>query len=112
SLPQPWFGLRARPRRDSSARGNARRFHPASQRAAIRVHRGDGKPRLQAVLGRERLTAYRVRRTPRHETLRGRGLDTLLTRRAPPPSRTESPVLLLHGLNDTGDTFQFMVDAL
>jgi pimeloyl-ACP methyl ester carboxylesterase len=35
-----------------------------------------------------------------------------LTRWGPSPSRSESPVLLLHGWGDTGDTFQFMVDAL
>ena len=58
------------------------------------------------------MTAYRVRRPPRHETLRVRGLETHLTRWGPPPARSESPVLLLHGWGDTGDTFQFMVDAL
>ena len=58
------------------------------------------------------MTAYQVRRRPRHESLRVRGLDIHLTRWGPPPSRSGSPVFLLHGLHDTGDTFQFMVDAL
>jgi pimeloyl-ACP methyl ester carboxylesterase len=35
-----------------------------------------------------------------------------LTRWGPPSSQSESPVFLLHGWGDTGDTFQFMVDAL
>lgn len=58
------------------------------------------------------MTAYQVRRAPRHETLRIRGLDVHLTRWGPPPSQAESPVFFLHGFQDTGDTFQFMVDAL
>ncbi len=58
------------------------------------------------------MTAYQVRRTPRHETLRVRGLDIHLTRWGPPPARSDSPVFLLHGFQDTSDTFQFMVDAL
>jgi pimeloyl-ACP methyl ester carboxylesterase len=58
------------------------------------------------------VTAYQVRRTPRHETLRVRGLDIHLTRWGPPPARADSPVFLLHGFQDTSDTFQFMVDAL
>ena len=35
-----------------------------------------------------------------------------LTRWGPPPSETVSPVVLLHGWLDCGETFQFMVDAL
>jgi pimeloyl-ACP methyl ester carboxylesterase len=58
------------------------------------------------------VTAYQVRRMPRHEILRVRGLDIHLTRWGPPPARSDSPVFLLHGFQDTGDTFQFMVDAL
>jgi len=58
------------------------------------------------------VTAYQVRRAPRHETVRIRGLDIHLTRWGPPPSRAESPAFFLHGFQDTGDTFQFMVDAL
>jgi pimeloyl-ACP methyl ester carboxylesterase len=54
---------------------------------------------------------YRVLRLPRHETLRVRGLDLHLTRWGPPPSDCMAPVFLLHGWADTGDTFQFMVDA-
>ena len=34
-----------------------------------------------------------------------------LTRWGPAPSATESPVFLLHGWLDAGETFQFMVDA-
>jgi pimeloyl-ACP methyl ester carboxylesterase len=57
-------------------------------------------------------TAYRVLREPRHEILRVRGLDIHLTRWGPEPSESVSPIFLLHGWLDTGDTFQFMVDAL
>jgi pimeloyl-ACP methyl ester carboxylesterase len=54
--------------------------------------------------------AYQVRRAPRHEMLRVRGLDIRLTRWGPEPSGTDSPIFLLHGWQDTGATFQFMVD--
>ena len=54
---------------------------------------------------------YQVRRVPRHESLRVRGLDLHLTRWGPAPSSGQAPVILLHGWQDTGDTFQFMVDA-
>ena len=40
-----------------------------------------------------------------------RGLDLHLTRWGPQPADPAAPVLLLHGWADTGDTFQFMVDA-
>jgi pimeloyl-ACP methyl ester carboxylesterase len=56
--------------------------------------------------------AYPVRRAPRHARIRLRGLDIHLTRWGPEPAGSESPVFLLHGWMDTGDTFQFMVDAL
>ncbi|MGC2030437.1 MAG: alpha/beta hydrolase [Steroidobacteraceae bacterium] len=58
------------------------------------------------------MTAYRVLREPRHETLRVRGLDMHLTRWGPKPSKSVPPVFLLHGWLDSGETFQFMVDAL
>ena len=54
---------------------------------------------------------YRVLRTPRHEILRVRGLDLHLTRWGPRVADSAAPVFLLHGWGDTGDTFQFMVDA-
>lgn len=54
---------------------------------------------------------YQVRRVPRHETMRVRDLDMHLTRWGPTPSAGVPAVLLLHGWQDTGDTFQFMVDA-
>ena len=57
------------------------------------------------------LTAYQVLREPRHETLRVRGLDIHLTRWGPEPCDSAPPVFLLHGWLDTGETFQFMVDA-
>ena len=57
------------------------------------------------------MTAYRVLRTARHETVRIRGLDMHLRRWGPAPSSEEPPVVLLHGYQDTGDTFQFLVDA-
>jgi pimeloyl-ACP methyl ester carboxylesterase len=55
--------------------------------------------------------AYRVLRAARHETLRVRGLDIHLRRWGPAPSRAARPLILLHGFQDTGDTFQFLVDA-
>ena len=58
------------------------------------------------------MNPYRVLRTPRHETLRVRGLNLHLTRWGPQPTDSAAPVFLLHGWADTGDTFQFMVDAL
>jgi len=57
------------------------------------------------------MNEYRPLRPPRHETLRLRGIDIHLTRWGPVPT-DEPPVVLLHGWQDTGDTFQFMVDAL
>ncbi len=57
------------------------------------------------------MAAYHPRRTPRHETLRVRGLDIHLTRWGPEPSGAATPVFLLHGWQDTGATFQFLVDA-
>ena len=57
------------------------------------------------------MTIYRARRAPRHEIRRVRGLDLHLTRWGPEPTAAAPPVLLLHGWQDTGDTFQFMVDA-
>jgi len=56
------------------------------------------------------VAAYQVLRVPRHETMRVRGLDLHLTRWGPDPSESNLPVFLLHGWQDTGDTFQFMVD--
>jgi len=58
------------------------------------------------------MTAYPVLRAPRHETVRVRGLDMHLTRWGPPPSESVPPIVLLHGWLDSGETFQFMVDAL
>jgi pimeloyl-ACP methyl ester carboxylesterase len=57
------------------------------------------------------VTAYQALRQPRHETLRVRGLDLHLTRWGPETAASESPLILLHGWLDVGETFQFMVDA-
>jgi pimeloyl-ACP methyl ester carboxylesterase len=51
-----------------------------------------------------------VLRPARHETIRVRGLDIHLRRWGPEPASGEPPVILLHGFQDTGDTFQFLVD--
>ena len=56
------------------------------------------------------MTSYQLRRTPRHETLTVRGLRMHVTRWGPAPSGEAAPLLLLHGFQDTCDTFQFMVD--
>jgi pimeloyl-ACP methyl ester carboxylesterase len=58
------------------------------------------------------MATYRVLRTPRHETVRLRGLGIHLTRWGPEPSTANPPAFLLHGWQDTGATFQFMVDLL
>jgi pimeloyl-ACP methyl ester carboxylesterase len=58
----------------------------------------------------DKMTAYTVLRKPRHETVRIRGLNVHLTRWGPEPALGEAPIFLLHGWQDTGDTFQFMVD--
>jgi pimeloyl-ACP methyl ester carboxylesterase len=50
-------------------------------------------------------------RAPRQEMLRVRGLDMQLRRWGPAPAGGEPLVLLLHGWQDTGDTFQFLADA-
>jgi len=56
------------------------------------------------------VTDYPVLRAARHESVRIRGLDMHLRRWGPARS-DEPPVILLHGYQDTGDTFQFLVDA-
>ena len=48
-------------------------------------------------------------RTPRHEQLSVRGLKHRLTWWGEP---TDSPIVLLHGYQDCGDTWQFLVDCL
>jgi pimeloyl-ACP methyl ester carboxylesterase len=57
------------------------------------------------------VSGYRVLRAARHETVRIRGLDMHLRSWGPAPSAAAPLVLLLHGYQDTGDTFQFLVDA-
>ena len=56
-------------------------------------------------------SSYRVVRPARHETLRIRGLDMHVRSWGPAPRAGEPRWLLLHGYQDTGDTFQFLVDA-
>jgi pimeloyl-ACP methyl ester carboxylesterase len=57
------------------------------------------------------MSSYRVLRAARHETLRIRGLDMHVRSWGPAPRADEPRWLLLHGYQDTGDTFQFLVDA-
>ena len=52
---------------------------------------------------------YTPLRTPRHEQLNVRGLKHRLTWWGPP---SDSPIVLLHGFQDCGDTWQFLVDCL
>jgi pimeloyl-ACP methyl ester carboxylesterase len=52
--------------------------------------------------------SYQPRRIPRHERIALRGLEHHLTRWGP---ASPAPWVLLHGWADTGDTFQFVVDA-
>jgi len=52
---------------------------------------------------------YTPLRTPRHEQLSVRGLKHRLTWWGPP---SDAPIVLLHGFQDCGDTWQFLVDCL
>ena len=52
---------------------------------------------------------YTPLRTPRHEHLNVRGLKHRLTRWGPP---SDAPIVMLHGFQDCGDTWQFLVDCL
>jgi len=52
---------------------------------------------------------YTPLRTPRHEQLNVRGLKHRLTWWGPPSA---APIVLLHGFQDCGDTWQFLVDCL
>ena len=52
---------------------------------------------------------YTPLRTPRHEHLNVRGLKHRLTWWGPP---SDAPVVMLHGFQDCGDTWQFLVDCL
>jgi len=55
---------------------------------------------------------YRARRRARPESMQVRGLGMHLRRWGPAPSADQPPLVFLHGWQDTGDTFQFLVDAL
>ena len=52
---------------------------------------------------------YTPLRTPRHEHLNVRGLKHRLTWWGPP---SDAPIVMLHGFQDCGDTWQFLVDCL
>lgn len=52
---------------------------------------------------------YRARREPQHASLVIRGVTCHVTRWG---AQAAPPVVLLHGWMDTGDTFQFLVDAM
>ena len=52
--------------------------------------------------------AYRVLREPRHEARRVRGIEIHLRRWG--PRSAHAPVVLLHGWQDTGETFQLLID--
>jgi pimeloyl-ACP methyl ester carboxylesterase len=54
---------------------------------------------------------YQPLREPRHQKLRVRGLETHVTYWGAPAPAGASPVVLLHGWLDVGDTFQFLIDA-
>lgn len=53
--------------------------------------------------------SYRSLRPAQHDTLIARGLQFHLYRW---PGQDPEPLVLLHGWGDTGETFQFLVDAL
>jgi pimeloyl-ACP methyl ester carboxylesterase len=52
---------------------------------------------------------YEARRVPRHDEINVRALRYRLTRWG---DLTRTPIVLLHGLQDCGDTWQFLVDRL
>jgi pimeloyl-ACP methyl ester carboxylesterase len=56
-------------------------------------------------------STYPVLREPRREMLRIRGLNLAVRRWGPPPPADVPPIVMLHGWLDTGDSFQFIVDA-
>jgi pimeloyl-ACP methyl ester carboxylesterase len=58
------------------------------------------------------VSEYRARRAARHESMQIRGLSMHVRRWGPESTRSDPPLLFLHGWQDTGDTFQFLVDAL
>jgi pimeloyl-ACP methyl ester carboxylesterase len=51
-----------------------------------------------------------VLRPARQESMRVRGLDAHLRRWGPEAADGDPPIILLHGFQDTGETFQFLVD--
>jgi pimeloyl-ACP methyl ester carboxylesterase len=53
--------------------------------------------------------SYESRRPPRHDEVNVRGLKHRLTWWGEP---TDNPIVLLHGVQDCGDTWQFLVDCL
>jgi pimeloyl-ACP methyl ester carboxylesterase len=55
------------------------------------------------------IMTYHPLRTPRHQHIEVRGLKHRLTWWGEPSA---TPVVLLHGLQDCGDTWQFLVDCL
>src|ERR1700677_2133263 len=117
-LSQSRFGARPRARRDPGTPRHGHGFPAAHQPAAVSVHGGDGQPGLPAVpeplMAEPKplpMSSYRALRAARHETVRIRGLDTHLRSWGPEPRADEPRWLLLHGYQDTGDTFQFLVDA-
>src|SRR3989442_11948912 len=55
------------------------------------------------------MTRYTPMRVPRHQELSVRGLKHRLTWWGEP---TGTPIVLLHGFQDCGDTWQFLVDCL
>ena len=61
-------------------------------------------------MSEQRVAAYQVGRIPRYAMLRIRELDLRVIRWGPEPSVAEPPLILLHGWQDTGETFQFMID--
>lgn len=58
------------------------------------------------------MSGYRPLKVARPETLEVRGLATHVRRWGPEPCASQPPLILLHGWQDTGDTFQFLADAL
>jgi len=58
------------------------------------------------------VSEYRARRPARPQSMQVRGLSMHLRRWGPLPTADEPPLVFLHGWQDTGDTFQFLVDAL
>jgi pimeloyl-ACP methyl ester carboxylesterase len=85
-------------------------IHPGVQSVAARSSNESGaNGRCLLNPTSDALMTYQPLRPPRHQHIDVRGLKYRLTWWGNP---SDSPIVLLHGLQDCGDTWQFLVDCL